>query len=234
MIKKLPLLLVFLFVLAIFLSSSPPAFAEEKRIDGLRKILSPFTLPNSLTFCVKNSGTIYVVGQGFKKADCKNNDKLLDWNFGTTGPQGPKGDTGPQGPSGNDGTNGIDGINGINGTNGTNGTDGKDGAQGAQGVQGNPGIDGTSGASTGGFSGWQKITDSLTSTESAKTVTVTCPGIKKILSGGHNAVNNSGESRLYYNQSNYAPADNQWTSSVFKSGSTNWTLNVYAICASVL
>lgn len=32
---------------------------------------------SSIQLCLKNSGAVFVVGQGFKKADCKNNDQLI-------------------------------------------------------------------------------------------------------------------------------------------------------------
>ena len=35
---------------------------------------------SNIQLCLKNSGAVFVVGQGFKKADCKNNDQLISIN----------------------------------------------------------------------------------------------------------------------------------------------------------
>ena len=48
-----------------------------------------------ITVCAKKSGLVYVIGEDFRRVDCKKNDTLLSWNI--TGPQGPKGDTGERG-----------------------------------------------------------------------------------------------------------------------------------------
>lgn len=61
-----------------------------------------------ITACVKNDGILYVVGEGFKRADCKNNDQLLSWNIG--GPRGPQGVPGVAGPQG------LQGVQGPAGT----------------------------------------------------------------------------------------------------------------------
>jgi len=82
----------------------------------------------TITVCVKKGGTMYMVGEGFKSADCKDNDQLISWNV--TGPQGP------QGLQGVPGTTGAVGPQGPMGLTGANGAQGIVGPQGAQGVQG--------------------------------------------------------------------------------------------------
>ncbi|MBI4708949.1 MAG: hypothetical protein HY764_01945 [Candidatus Portnoybacteria bacterium] len=42
---------------------------------------------DTISVCVKKSGLVYVIGEGFRRDDCKKNDKLLTWNI-----QGLKGD----------------------------------------------------------------------------------------------------------------------------------------------
>jgi hypothetical protein len=65
----------------------------------------------SLTVCVKNNGAMYVVGEGFRKADCKKNDRLISLDL-----QGPKGDKGSKGDKGEQGEPGPVGPAGIGGT----------------------------------------------------------------------------------------------------------------------
>lgn len=52
-----------------------------------------------ITVCVKKDGLMHVIGAGFKRTQCNQNETLLSWNM--QGPAGPKGDPGPAGPSGN-------------------------------------------------------------------------------------------------------------------------------------
>ena len=85
-----------------------------------------------ITACVKNDGILYVVGEGFKRADCKNNDQLLSWNIG--GPRGPQGVPGIAGPVGAQGPQGVPGVSGP---------------VGAQGPQGLQGVQGPAGTTTG-------------------------------------------------------------------------------------
>lgn len=55
----------------------------------------------TITVCVKKTGLVYVIGEGFKRTDCKPGDTLLSWNTeGPTGPQGPQGLQGPAGAAG--------------------------------------------------------------------------------------------------------------------------------------
>jgi hypothetical protein len=91
-----------------------------------------------ITVCVKNNGLLYVIGEGFSRADCRSNDQLLSWNVGgTPGPQGPAGEqglTGPQGPVGPQGLPGNDGAPGANGLQGPVGATGPQGPSGSGGT----------------------------------------------------------------------------------------------------
>ena len=50
-----------------------------------------------ITICVQKSGTVRVVGDGFKRSECKKNETLLSWNIqGLPGPKGDKGDSGQE------------------------------------------------------------------------------------------------------------------------------------------
>ncbi len=53
---------------------------------------------NQIQVCVKKSGLIYVIGDEYKRSDCKKNDSFLSWN--TAGIQGPKGEKGDKGKDG--------------------------------------------------------------------------------------------------------------------------------------
>ncbi|MDP3772516.1 MAG: collagen-like protein [bacterium] len=64
---------------------------------------------DEITICVKKNGLVHVIGEGFKRADCKKNESLLSWNM--EGPQGPKGDKGDQGEQGTKGDAGLAGKN---------------------------------------------------------------------------------------------------------------------------
>lgn len=70
---------------------------------------------SSVAVCVRQSGFMYAVGQGFWRTDCRPQDRLLPFGLGSigatgsvgatgatgeTGPIGPSGSTGPIGPSG--------------------------------------------------------------------------------------------------------------------------------------
>ena len=90
-----------------------------------------------ITMCVKKSGFVYVVGQDFRREDCKKTDSLLSWN--TAGQQGPKGDKGDAG------LQGIQGEIGPIGPKGDKGSDGEQGIQGEAGLQGEKGDTGISG-----------------------------------------------------------------------------------------
>ncbi len=86
----------------------------------------------TITVCVKNEGAMYMIGDGFKRAHCKDNDQLISW--GVVGPQGIQGVPGAIGPTGPQGPIGLTGT---------------DGAQGPVGPQGPQGIQGPAGTSTG-------------------------------------------------------------------------------------
>ena len=81
-----------------------------------------------------------MVGEGFKRADCKRNDRLVSWNIeGPQGPQGVQGSQGEPGVAGLAGPQGPIGLPGADGATGPQGTAGNDGAPGAQGPAGPPG-----------------------------------------------------------------------------------------------
>jgi hypothetical protein len=88
----------------------------------------------TLEVCVKKSGLIYVIGEEFRRSECKKNDSLLSWN--TAGIQGLKGDTGLQGPKGDVGATGPKGDTGATGAQGTQGITGSIGPMGLQGAKG--------------------------------------------------------------------------------------------------
>lgn len=62
---------------------------------------------DEITVCVNKSGVVHMVGEGFRRADCKNNETLVTWNV--QGPKGDKGDQGEQGPVGPQGPQGEPG-----------------------------------------------------------------------------------------------------------------------------
>ena len=65
---------------------------------------------DEITVCVNKSGVVHMVGEGFKRADCKNNETLITWNIqGPKGEKGDKGDQGEQGPVGPQGPAGPQG-----------------------------------------------------------------------------------------------------------------------------
>jgi hypothetical protein len=72
-----------------------------------------------ITICAKKSGLIYIIGEDFKRIDCKKNDSLISWNSaGQIGPKGDKGDVGPAGPKGDTGEQGPIGLTGQQGIQG--------------------------------------------------------------------------------------------------------------------
>jgi hypothetical protein len=75
-----------------------------------------------LTVCVTKDGTMHLVGDSFKRSDCKKNEQLISFN--TQGPKGDKGDTGARGPRGETGATGAQGIQGITGPMGPQGPQG--------------------------------------------------------------------------------------------------------------
>ena len=69
-----------------------------------------------LTVCVTKDGAMHLIGNSFKRSDCKKNEQLISFN--TQGPKGDKGDTGATGPQG------IQGIAGPMGPQGPQGIPG--------------------------------------------------------------------------------------------------------------
>ena len=73
---------------------------DDKRRPNPNPVVTPIS---SIQLCIKESGAAFVVGQGFKKVECKNNDKLFllttsTGATGATGATGPTGATGAVGP----------------------------------------------------------------------------------------------------------------------------------------
>ena len=66
-----------------------------------------------LTICVTKDGTMHLVGNSFKRSDCKKNEQLISFNA-----QGPKGDKGDTGATGAQGLQGIAGPMGPIGPQG--------------------------------------------------------------------------------------------------------------------
>lgn len=96
-----------------------------------------------ITICVRRSGLVYVIGDGFRRSECRGTDQLVSWNSeGIPGPQGP---IGPIGATGAEGPQGTLGPQGVAGTNGAQGPQGPQGPQGAVGPQGPAGGGGTLG-----------------------------------------------------------------------------------------
>lgn len=81
---------------------------------------------DEITVCVKKDGLVHVIGEGFKRVDCKKNESLLSWNV--EGPQGLKGDKGDQGEQGEQGLKGDKGDAGSMGPQGEPGLSAQHGA----------------------------------------------------------------------------------------------------------
>jgi hypothetical protein len=94
------------------------------------------------------------------------------------------------------------------------------------------GATGPSGA--GGLSDYQIVSGSVSanSTTSPKTATATCPSGTSALGGGGVTVNN-GSGTLSLTNS-YPSSSTVWTvTAARQSGSGNWTVQAYVVCASV-
>ena len=106
-------------------------------------------LPDSVDICVKENGTVRVIGPDFKKSECGKKDKLINISLtGTPGPQGEKGDkgdTGDTGPQGEKGDKGDQGDTGPEGSQGGKGDTGDVGPQGEKGDKGDTGDTGSQG-----------------------------------------------------------------------------------------
>ena len=68
----------------------------------------------AISICVQNNGAVRVIGDEFRRDDCKKNETLLTWNI-----QGPKGDKGDKGDTGEQGGQGVQGEVGPQGLAGT-------------------------------------------------------------------------------------------------------------------
>lgn len=92
----------------------------------------------TITVCVKNNGAMFLIGESFRRADCRSNEQLLSWNIaGPQGPQGPQGVpgvAGQAGPRGETGSQGPAGVNGLPGAAGVQGPPGPTGPQGPAGT----------------------------------------------------------------------------------------------------
>lgn len=196
----------FLLITILFLVLMPnQVFADDHRWYKKTKDFLASIFPSNPKYCVNYEGEIYIVGEIFKSKNCKKGDR--EFNLATTNQNGAQGPQGEAGPKGDKGDQGIQGV---------------------QGEKGDKGDTGPAGAS--GISGWEKVsTASASTTDQLKTVTVTCPANKKVLSGGF-VVNSS--TVTFYTVSNYPSADNAWTTSIHRSSTTSpWDMSVYAICA---
>ncbi|HEX3172605.1 MAG TPA: hypothetical protein VHQ43_00100 [Solirubrobacterales bacterium] len=148
---------------------------------------------------------------------------------GVQGLQGPKGATGPQGTPGAKGATGANGATGLQGTKGATGVDGATGATGAKGDAGPAGatqylrVSGTTSSHSG--------TDT-------KTVTVTCPEGRSVLSGGWTITTTGNAAEINVIQSQ-ATSNTTWTviaqedSSPGSGGEGNWSIQAHAVCALV-
>lgn len=68
--------------------------------------LTPALTGNEITVCVKRTGLVYMIGEGFRRSDCTRSEKLVTWNSqGPKGDKGDKGDPGEEGPPGDPGPN---------------------------------------------------------------------------------------------------------------------------------
>ena len=92
---------------------------------------------SEVMLCVKRIGLVYMVGEGFRRADCHPGDTLVSLNTaGAPGPQGPAGPAGPVGPIGPAGAPGVQGVKGDTGAKGDKGDTGLTGPPGPQGPAG--------------------------------------------------------------------------------------------------
>ena len=162
---------------------------------------------------------------------------------GPEGPQGPKGDKGDKGDTGDIGTagvNGVDGVDGVNGVDGAQGIQGLKGDTGAAGATGATGLQGPAGptgpAGANGVSGLEIITaTSVGNSDTKRNVTATCPGTKTLVGGGARTTNTaawvttSGPGAVASGKANSWIADAEEHDTL--PSSTQWTLTVYAICA---
>ncbi|HRH31389.1 MAG TPA: hypothetical protein PK950_01865 [Candidatus Paceibacterota bacterium] len=120
-----------------------------RQASATQNAAAPTITVDSLQICVRTSGVAFVVGYGFKKADCRRNDKLVtiikNGAVGAQGPVGNKGPTGDKGPVGDKGLQGDKGEIGDKGPTGDRGPTGSSGSQGPAGEKGPTGDRGEKG-----------------------------------------------------------------------------------------
>ena len=215
---------------------------------SLTPLFSPVRAATALSICVKQNGLMYVIGSGFRKVDCKPNDRIIDFGLsgsngptgaigamgvtgpvGTTGATGVVGEPGPTGPTGATGLQGIQGLSGDVGPTGPSGVGftGATGVVGPIGATGLPGLNGPAGATgLNGISGHEIVAVSDTSTTDPKILTVTCPAGKVVVGGGYTSSTQSIQI-----QQNNPSSNNTWTVDLNKTTTGGeWTAAVYAIC----
>lgn len=176
-----------------------------------------------LTVCVKYNGLMYVIGQGFTKADCRQNDQLISFSYGSTGATGITGATGPIGATG---------ISGLDGPTGPTGSQGPTGATGFQGTTGPQGPTGVSGVSN-----YERVVGTMSpDDELLKTAVADCPSGKKVIGGGFLTDNRSDSGEIAV-ASNGPIDDDTWQVIAgvdSSSGEASFSIQAVAICANVL
>lgn len=197
----------------------------------------------AVSVCVKRSGLVYIIGDGFRRSECRGADTLLTLGVeGPVGPQGPQGEAGPQGIQGPQGLQGEPGVPGEQGPQGVQGEpgpvgpigpQGATGPQGMQGPQGLQGIPGPAGA-VGGFPDvYVRSTivaiPSVAEWAGAIEGAASCDIGDKLLSGGY-AINTGG---VDVTRSVPFPffAQPTWVVTVVNQIGGAKTLTVYAYCA---
>ena len=175
-----------------------------------------------ITICVKRNGTVYVIGEGFRRADCRSNDQLLSWNVGgVSGPQGPAGE---QGPAGNDGAPGAPGPQGEQGIPGPQGPTGNSGAPGATGPTGPQGPAG----SLDTLNTYYRLSDEVSVLQNQpQHVEASCDTGDLVLSGGHIATPYLDIISSYPIPNLPAPA---WTVTAFKTTAGSGLLQAMVYC----
>lgn len=202
----------------------------------------------SLTLCVGRSGSVYVIGGGFRLTSCRGSDQLVTLPLGEGG-QGPVGPSGPQGvggPAGANGTQGAKGDKGEKGDQGGQGPAGPAGSQGAQGVAGAQGPQGPKGdsgaAGGGGSSGATRVAGDLVTSAvnigsgNQLTATVTCPEGKVLLGGGAEVKSSTGtQNGSTLLSSSYPSSETTWTAvgtvRATMTGGSAMTVQAFALCS---
>lgn len=217
--KKYFLLIAFL-ILALFKAK----LADASDHHWFKKVKDFFSgnFPINPKYCVSYDGSIYIVGDIFKSRECRKGDREFSISSGipattsgSVGIQGPQGEAGPKGDRGEPGPQGEPGI---------------------QGEIGPKGDKGDSGASGTGLLGYEIVTSEVSLDDNlAKDLIATCPSGKKVISGGFNTLNvsDSGEVSI---KASYPNSESSWRvqgSVDASSTSTTYSLQAYAICASL-